>query len=114
LLAGDGLLVIAGTLIVEVGVAAGTTGPTGAELRAAVREGLLAETMEEKVLAGGVRERVKVVGARGMLISGAPLGEAAIGCLRTLTAAEDALTVDWTRLGSTGALGLSTREGRGF
>lgn len=84
-----------------------------AVVRAVVRdEGLLVK--EERLLTGGVRERLMVVAVRGMLISGAPVEEAAIGCFRTLTAAEDAITVDCTRLGSTGALGLSTREGRGF
>ena len=83
--------------------------------RAAVREGLLAEAgKEETVLAGGVRERLMVLAARGMLINGAPVEEVAIGCLRTLTAAEDALTVDWIKFGRTGALGLSTREGSDF
>lgn len=83
-------------------------------MRAAVREGLLAEAGMEMVLAGGVRERLIVVAAKGILINGAPVEEVAIGCLRTLTAAEDALTVDCIKLGSTGALGLSTREGSDF
>lgn len=83
----------------------------GLVVRAAVRAGLLAEV----VVGGGVRDRLIVVAAKGKLIMGALAEEeTTLGCLRTLTAAEDALTVDCIRLGRTGALPLSTRAGTDF
>lgn len=68
------------------------------------------------MLDGGVRDRLMVVTARGKLMVGALVGEATAtpGCLRTLTAPADALTVDCIRLGRIGVLPLSTRAGTDF
>lgn len=78
-----------------------------------VRAAVSAELLEAWAMVdGGVRERLIVVAARGKLIVGAPVEEAAtLGCLRTLTAAADALTVDCIRIGE---LPLSTRAGTDF
>lgn len=81
----------------------------GVLMRAAVKAEVLAGGKAWVAVAvdGGVRERLIVVAARGKLMVGALEVEDTLGCLRTLTAAEDARI-------KLGVLPLNTRAGTDF